>query len=250
MLLNSDDPPGGGGTVGKEQIAYAQKTLLDNPRVAWTIVVTHRPLWTFKNGTTNGWSEVERALQGRSYTVFAGHEHQYEKFVRQGMNYYQLATTGGGSLMRGIDYNEFDHLVRVTMKKDGPLIANILLDSIQTESLQKIKTQEPGYSTAKRLPTHAVQGRVYFQGVPAPGAVVTLVNESKGPRAAGIVEADGSFKLTTYQPFDGVPEGTYKVSVGAGRCAKHGAELSITAKYAKSAATSGIACREVKGRHE
>ena len=31
----------------------------------------------------------------------------------------------GSSRMRGVPYGEFDHIVWVTMKKDGPLLANI-----------------------------------------------------------------------------------------------------------------------------
>ena len=41
--------------------------------------------------------DVENALVGRKYTVFAGHEHTYCRFERNGMVYYDLATTGGGS---------------------------------------------------------------------------------------------------------------------------------------------------------
>ena len=46
------------------------------------------------------------------------------------MKYYQLATTGGGSLLRGQAYGEFDHVVWLTMEADGPHIANLLLDGI------------------------------------------------------------------------------------------------------------------------
>ena len=218
LLLNADDPPGSAGNIGKEQLAYAQKTLKENPGVRWTIVAIHRPLWTFSDGAKNGWGTIETALQGRSYTVFSGHVHRYEKFVRQGMNYYQLATTGGGSLMRGADYGEFDHLAWITMKKDGPLLANILLDSVHTENLLRINTEEQGVSTAKRLPTHPVRGSAYFEGAPMAGALITLTSDkdlpiAKPTRALGVVEADGSFKLSTYQAFDGAPVGEYLISL-------------------------------------
>jgi serine/threonine-protein phosphatase CPPED1 len=78
---------------------------------------------------------MEKVLSGRSYTVFAGHEHSYRKFVRKGMNYYQLATTGGSSKLRGVQHGEFDHVVWVTMSKDGPILANLLLDGILPENL-------------------------------------------------------------------------------------------------------------------
>jgi serine/threonine-protein phosphatase CPPED1 len=227
LILNADDPPGSGGAVGKEQIAFARKTLADNASVRWTIVALHRPLWLFAEGAKNGWGEIESALKGRSYTVFVGHEHEYRKFVRNGMNYYQLATTGGASLMRGVEYGEFDHIVWVTMKKDGPLLANILIDSILPENLRTVKTGEPGISTAKWLPTHPAGGVVFFEGSPVAGAVVTLsADMPKGPKPTGIAAADGSFKLSTYKAFDGAPAGEYKISVSA---------PGLPAKYASAA---------------
>jgi len=135
LMLNAVDPPRSGGNLGPSQIAYARQVLADNPKVGWTIVVLHCPLWDEGEGRANGWGEVEKALTGRSYTVFVGHEHSYRKFVRQGMNYYQLATTGGGSKLRGVPHGEFDHLVWVTMTKNGPVLANLLLDGIVPENL-------------------------------------------------------------------------------------------------------------------
>jgi hypothetical protein len=251
LMLNSDDPPGDPGAVGKEQLAYVQKTLKDNAEVRWTIVAVHRPLWTASNGSKNGWGEVEKLLKGRSYTVFSGHVHRYEKFVRQGMNYYQFATTGGVSSMRGVEFGEFDHLVWVTLKKDGPVLANLLIDSVYPENLQKIKTDEAGVSTAKRLATHPVRAFAYFEGTPMPGAVVTLTSDkvpAKGVRAVGVVEADGSFKLTTYQAFDGVPAGEYQVAVTWREAGKTGPSL-VPARY-NTAAKSGLSATITAGNND
>jgi hypothetical protein len=82
------------------------------------------------NVEKTNWLAMEKALSGRPYTVFAGHHHFFKKFVRNGRNYYQLATTGGVSKMRGIPYGEFDHIVWVTMKKDGPILANLMVEGI------------------------------------------------------------------------------------------------------------------------
>ena len=68
----------------------------------WTVVCLHRPLWAEEHVETTGWLEVEKALADRPYTVFAGHEHNFRKYVRQGRDYYQLATTGGDSELRGL----------------------------------------------------------------------------------------------------------------------------------------------------
>jgi len=147
LLLDSEDPPGHkitSGHLGEEQIAYAKKVLEENRDVRWTIVALHRPIW--RNASElpkTGWIDVERALVGRKYSVFAGHIHRYERFERQGMRYYQLATTGGSSKLRGTGLGEFDHIVWVTMKKDGPLLANIMMEGIFAEDMISPRPPEP-----------------------------------------------------------------------------------------------------------
>jgi hypothetical protein len=135
LMLNTEDPPQGGGNLGWEQLAWARKVLSGSQGARWTFLFMHRPLWDYENGKENGWADVEQLLAGRRYTVFAGHEHRYQRFVRHGMHYYQLATTGGGSSLRGPSHGEFDHFTWVTMKKDGPVVANVLLNGILPDNL-------------------------------------------------------------------------------------------------------------------
>jgi predicted MPP superfamily phosphohydrolase len=211
LMLNADDPPGGGGSLDKDQVAYAQKVIEQNKDTRWTIVFLHRPLWN-GNIQKNGWGDVEKALAGRPYTVFCGHIHRYQKFIRNGQNYYQLATTGGVSKLRGIDQGEFDHITWVTMKKDGPVLAHILLDSIHAEDLKKPVTNEPGKAVTRK-PLQPVRGQVFFEGVPIPGAQVALLPVKVGAGAVGIAAADGSFTFTTYTANDGAVAGEYAVTV-------------------------------------
>ncbi|MEK6250242.1 MAG: hypothetical protein N2C12_18805, partial [Planctomycetales bacterium] len=79
---------------------------------------------------TTNWKPVEKLLQERRHTVFAGHQHHYAQFDRNGTSYYQLATTGGASELRGVHYGEFDHMMWLTMEDDGPRLTNLLLDGI------------------------------------------------------------------------------------------------------------------------
>jgi hypothetical protein len=257
LILNSEDPPREGGNLGQEQIKYAQRMLEENPHVRWTIVALHKPLWSYDNLDKNGWLAVEEALGDRPYTVFCGHVHKFQKFVRNGRNYYQLATTGGGSKLRGIRYGEFDHLVWVTVKKDGPVLANILLDGIYTEDMRRPITEEAGVPTGNRKPLHPVRGKVYFEGTPTPNAVVTfflLTGDEKRPvrTADGVVEADGSFTLSTYAAEDGAPAGEYAVTVVWGRGAdeesKPGPNL-LPERYGKPG-TSGLQARVKEGVNE
>ena len=59
----------------------------------------HHPLWLYDNPA--GFAKVEELLTGRNYTVIAGHFHRYLHDWRNNANYYILATTGGGSQLRG-----------------------------------------------------------------------------------------------------------------------------------------------------
>ena len=216
LMLNSDDPPGNAaGSIAAEQAAWAKQVLDGNRDVRWTIVTVHRPLWTANGGAKNGWKQIEDELAGRRYAVFAGHVHRFQKFTRNRQFYYQLATTGGVSTLRGVEQGEFDHLTWVTMKKDGPVLAHVTLDAIHTEDLKPIVTDEPGVKRTLAA-LQPVRGQAFFEGTPMPGAVVTLTPDAKlkkGVAARGIVEADGSFRLTTYQANDGAAEGEYTIVV-------------------------------------
>jgi hypothetical protein len=217
LMLNSEDPPGKDyGAISDDQLAWLEKTLAANPRPRWTLVFLHKPMWSPPDRPNNDWLKVEKLLAGRNYTVFAGHVHRYQKFVRQGQNHYMLATTGGASMMRGVEYGEFDHLVWATIKKDGPVLANILLDGILREDLAPIGSDEKGVEEYYRRPTHPFQGRVTLEGKPIPGAYIVfrgIGKEPRQPRADGTVEADGTLRLSTYTAFDGIPVGEYAITI-------------------------------------
>jgi len=159
LCLDSED----GEPVGlsDNQLKYFNKVLADNKDVRWTLVFLHRPLWLYteaqspsttstetasKPGAQN-WAEFENLLKGRKHTIYAGHVHNYVKYVRNNSKYITLATTGGGSPLRGVDgYGEFDQVVWITMTDDGPIMANLMLDGIRDENL---RTEEVArYATA------------------------------------------------------------------------------------------------------
>jgi predicted phosphodiesterase len=135
LCLNSEDNirGAGRGTIDDEQYAYIQKTLEENQNVRWTMVFMHQPLWVQED--TKRWKDVENLLKDRNHHVFAGHYHRYWKTERNQGNYIALATTGGGSAMRGRAYGEFDHVVWITMTEEGPVIANLFLDGVWNEDV-------------------------------------------------------------------------------------------------------------------
>ncbi len=69
-----------------------------------------------------------------------------------------------------------------------------------------------------RMAAQAVRGKVLCGDVPAQCALV-IFHPQDGPeelqklRPHGVVEADGSFTLTTYRPGDGAPAGSYRVTI-------------------------------------
>ena len=102
---------------------------------------------------SQGWTAIEDALLegNRPYTVFVGHEHNYAKFVRHGRDYFMLATTGGGSKMRGV------RVRRIRRSRLGDdegrrsrSIANILLEGVQPNDVR----------TARDLPRFETNGRL------------------------------------------------------------------------------------------
>jgi hypothetical protein len=125
--------------ITEEQQKWAAEVLERNKDARWTFLFLHKPVWKYGKEDENGWGAIEKALGERGYTVFAGHEHKYERTVRNNRDYIMLATTGGASKLRGKDLGEFDQICWVTMKDDGPVIANILLDGIEGKQLRNAK---------------------------------------------------------------------------------------------------------------
>jgi len=131
VALHTEDRKGGG--LGEKQIEVIRKQIQKNDDVRWTLVFMHRPIWSY--GNQAGYEEIEDALNGRNYSVFSGHHHHYEYQKRNGMDHYVLATSGGGSYLRGVEFGEFDHITWVTMKNDGPNVAHIEFDHIHDKNI-------------------------------------------------------------------------------------------------------------------
>ena len=131
--------------------------VLDRYRdVRWIFVFFHYPLW---RGTDNIWKRMEPLFEDRRYTVFAGNEHHYVKYQRDDRDYVLLATTGGMSRMRGPRYGEFDHLVWVTMRDDGPRMINLMLDGLYD---MNVKTVESERLTTNLLASAPISSPVIF----------------------------------------------------------------------------------------
>jgi serine/threonine-protein phosphatase CPPED1 len=219
LAVNSEDSKPS--FVTEEQTAYFKKVLEDNKDVRWTLVFTHKPLWTATDLEKNGWGAFEKLLEDRKASVFCGHVHRYQKFTRNGINYYQLATTGGGSRMRGPEYGEFDQVAMITVKDKAPIIANIDLNGVYSEDLKEFGSAEEGVVVKNPPKPVTVKGTVEYDGLPLKGATVTFYKKPAADAISplyrftgdALTDVEGAFIPSTSRGFDGLPEGEYKVTV-------------------------------------
>jgi len=139
LAVNTQD--GGASGVNEEQIKYFQKAITDNPKVRWTFLFMHRPVWQGKDQKEEGYEKIEAALKGRNYTLFSGHHHTYLKNTKNGHEHFVLGTTGGGIELRGEKFGEYDHITLVTLKNsDPPGIVNLKLNGIIKNDVVNEKT--------------------------------------------------------------------------------------------------------------
>ncbi|UBM59339.1 metallophosphoesterase [Marinilongibacter aquaticus] len=192
MCLNSEDSyrGSGRGTIGDEQYEYIKKALEENKDVKWTMLFLHQPLWV-QEADNKRWADVEALLKGRKHTVFAGHRHNYVKYDRNDSKYFILATTGGGSPLRGPRLGEFDHVVWVTMTEQGPIVANLALSGIWDEN---VNTEAMNDYFKPLINGQAIQVKPLYapQGTFDSGKTeIRLSNDSNAPMQA-LLEFEGN----------------------------------------------------------
>ena len=112
--------------ISDAQLRFVENALHDNADVRWTIVLMHKPAWTYA-GTQ--FERIETLLADRPYTMVAGHNHYYDYSQRGGRDHIVMATTGGIWLSGGP--GSIDHLLWVTMTDQGPIFANIELNGLR-----------------------------------------------------------------------------------------------------------------------
>ena len=161
LVINTDDPfPV---QMSAEQVAYFEKVLAEHPNPRWTFVFMHNPSWRLEpterqraSGIPHEhrFSQFDALLKGRKYTVFAGHTHNYSHERRNGgAEHIVMATTGGGSDLRGARaYGEFDHIAWVTMTDNGPRIANLALDGILPADVRTVATMRAVNAVTRTAP--------------------------------------------------------------------------------------------------
>lgn len=107
------------------QRAWLKKTLAENRNVRWTFLFLHEPVW---NNPSDSFKDIQDMLRGRKHTFFAGHMHYYDYDLIDGVEYITMGPVGAEFMRRGP--GNVDHIMWVTMTKDGPKMANIALKGL------------------------------------------------------------------------------------------------------------------------
>lgn len=191
IAANSEDQYRGSsrGSISDEQYEWLKSVLAQHPDVRWTFLFMHQPLWLQETDPVR-WFDVEKLLADRKHAVFVGHRHRYTKFERNNNNYYMLATTGGSSPLRGPELGEFDHVVWVTMTKEGPILANLQLEGIWDDALvtEDIADEITAINRARPFKIEPIyfEGKTFKNGI----AKIRITNDADVPL---LVKLNNSF---------------------------------------------------------
>ena len=109
----------------EEQLAWIEKTLADNADVRWTFLFMHEPAW---ENPSESFKAIQKLIQDRNFTWFAGHLHYYDYDKIDGREYITMGPTGASFHHEGP--GNVDHITWVTMKDEGPEIGNIALKGL------------------------------------------------------------------------------------------------------------------------
>jgi predicted phosphodiesterase len=255
LCLDTEDPPPT--HISQAQQDYVAKALAENPHVRWTLVFMHKPLWDYEEDT--GWARIEALLRQRPHTVLAGHRHNYTKFERNNSSYIVLATTGGGSKLRGRAFGEFDQVAWVTMTGHGPRIANLMLDGIWDEN---VLTEPMARTMRTALAGKAVRSEALFNkgnfhgSAVFPGASVKMEisNDADLPMKfrARFNSTDHVHVIPATAELVLKPKSTESISVRfeVGGQVKVADLAPLTADWTITYEFPGVPAAEINGRHQ
>ncbi|MHC4945098.1 MAG: metallophosphoesterase family protein [Planctomycetota bacterium] len=109
----------------EKQRAWIKETLAKYPNVRWTFLFMHEPCW---ENPSESFKKIQKMLQDRDYTFFAGHLHYYDYDNIDGKEYITIGPAGASWHHDGS--GNVDHIMWVTMTEDGPQMANIALKGL------------------------------------------------------------------------------------------------------------------------
>ena len=119
--------------VSDKQLAFLDKALEKYKTADHVMVFLHHPRWIGGGYTGSNWENVHQRLKkaGNVSAVFAGHIHRMRYTgPRDGIQYFALATTGGGLSTEFPEAGFLHHMNIVTVRKDRISVAALPIGSV------------------------------------------------------------------------------------------------------------------------
>jgi hypothetical protein len=120
-------------TAVKEFSDFLVSDINKNKSAKHIFIFMHRPLWLEDKGM---WKNIDSALDGSNYTVFAGHYHNLSSSVTNNHKYIVLSSTGAGlDEFPAPEIGSFHHYTVVTVDGKDANIAIVRPGNIMPESI-------------------------------------------------------------------------------------------------------------------
>ena len=114
-----------------DQVTKVQEILeLDENRyVDWIYVFMHKPFW---KDTKNYFRFIEETLSNNEYSVFSAHKHLFQAHRRNGRDFIEVGSAGGGLFTEENIKGNYHHILWVSYKPGiGPVYTNISIDGFK-----------------------------------------------------------------------------------------------------------------------
>lgn len=119
--------------MGKEQLQWLKKSLKELSELDHVFVFLHHPRWVEQWYKGSNWPEVHKMLAntGNVKAVFAGHIHRMRyDGKKDGIEYFSLATTGGGLPGDHPKVGYLHHMNVVTVRKNSYSVAALPVGAV------------------------------------------------------------------------------------------------------------------------
>lgn len=135
ILLNTEESHGTGEEgFGSRQMAFVEEEIRRNRDVRQFFFFFHQPVWISSGRFQSQWDRIESMLNGKSYSVFAGHFHVLASKNRKGHRHLFVGPTGAKMrLPRNPALGFFHHFTWVSVEGSTSHVAFIEPGNIHSE---------------------------------------------------------------------------------------------------------------------
>jgi DNA repair exonuclease SbcCD nuclease subunit len=137
ILLNTEESYGTGEKgLGARQMAFVEENIRQHGDVSQFFLFYHQPVWAFSGSLKSDWERIESLLEGKIFSVFAGHMHALGSKYRKGHRHLIVGPTGGNMrLPRNPSLGLFHHFTWVVVERDTSSVAFIEPGCVRSERI-------------------------------------------------------------------------------------------------------------------